>query len=114
MRARPPNRQCLSDSVHQSLESSRCTAAKDMPPTGTKMDLDGMWFSRVKFACRVITHRENVVYAAKLFVDRPGLFGQVITVVDAPSGHVPGLLKMFSSFKIEFEIPKRCTHNGRR
>ena len=35
-----------------------------------------------------------LINATELSVDRPGLFGKVITVVDAPSGHE----------KIEFEI----------
>ena len=41
--------------------------------------------------------------ATELFVDRLGLFGHVITVLDAPSSHVP-ILKRFLSFRFEFEI----------
>ena len=38
-------------------------------------------------------------HATELFVACPGLFGQVITVVSAPSGHVP-MLKRFKVLRL--------------
>ena len=45
----------------------------------------------------------NGLHATKLSVDRPGFFGQMITVVDAPSGHIP-MLKRFQVLRLKIEI----------
>ena len=45
----------------------------------------------------------NGLHATKLSVDRPGFFGQMITVVDAPSGHIP-MLKLFQVLRLKIEI----------